>query len=254
MYWGTPQTPVMICRPCTPLIEVPSCTTPVWSIMRLYPVEGRDVVIDISQLILRDMERQRQLERDGIYFLGDINDEAAERMGQALVAMSTEREGRSDKPITIYINSGGGSVGSGLAMMQMIYRMRDQYDVTINTVVTGYAYSMGAIVFQAGDTRQMGSFSTLMLHSPKWFLSGDDEQVFNDYAILAKHYKNLVSNIFAQRTGQHDAEWWEDFIYSGRDRFLTAEECLNLGLADEIYGLKLTSPPPPTPGAGVVPE
>ncbi len=211
-------------------------------------------MIDLNQLVMKEVERQRQLERDGMYFLGDITDDAAEKLSKALESMSIERAGHNEKPITVYINSGGGSVGAGLAMMQMIYRMRDLYKVTINTVVTGYAYSMGAIVFQAGDTRQMGSFSTLMLHSPKWFLSGNDEQVFNDYAVLAKHYKNLVSNIFAQRTGTHDIKWWQDFIYSGRDRFLTAEECLGLGLADEIYGLKLTTPPAPTPGAGVVPE
>jgi ATP-dependent protease ClpP protease subunit len=129
-------------------------------------------------------------------------------------------------------------------MMQMIYRMRSLYNVAINTVVTGYAYSMGAIVFQAGDKRQIGSFSTLMLHSPQWFLSGSDQQVFSDYATLAKHYKSIVSEIFAQRSGKHDATWWEDYIYSGRDRFLSAQECIDLGLADEIYGLELTTPPP----------
>ena len=161
--------------------------------------------------------------------------------------MSIEREGHTDKPITVYINSGGGSVGAGLAMMQMIYRMRDLYKVKIDTVVTGYAYSMGAIVFQAGDNRQMGSFSTLMLHSPKWFLSGNDEQVFNDYAVLAKHYKNLVSNIFAQRTGTHDVKWWQDFIYSGRDRFLTAEECLGLGLRRRNLRPQTNHPSPTHP-------
>ena len=211
-------------------------------------------MLDLNQLARYNLERQKELEANGIYFLGDITDEAAERMGQALAAMSVERQNRTDKPITIYINSGGGSVGAGLAMMQLIYRMRALYQVTINTVVTGYAYSMGAIVFQAGDKRQVGSFSTLMLHSPQWFLSGSDQQIFSDYATLARHYKNLVSNIFAQRTGKNDATWWEKFIYSGRDRFLTAQECLDLGLADEIYGLQLTTPPPPTPGAGVLPE
>ena len=211
-------------------------------------------MIDLADLIQQNIERQRYLQARGIYFLGDITDVAAERMNQALAMMAAERSGDRNKPITIYINSGGGSVGAGLAMMQMIYRMRDLHKVVINTVVTGYAYSMGAIVFQAGDNRQMGSFSTLMLHQPQWFLSGSDQQIFNDYATLARHYKNLVSNIFAQRTGKQDAAWWESFIYSGRDRFLTAEECIELGLADDIYGLKFTTPPPPTPGAGVVPE
>jgi ATP-dependent Clp protease, protease subunit len=211
-------------------------------------------LLDINQLVRYNMERERKLETSGIYFLRDITDDSAELMSQALVSMSVDRQGDSDKPITIYINSGGGSVGAGLAMMEMIYRMRTLYKVTINTVVTGYAYSMGAIVFQAGDTRQMGSFSTLMLHSPQWFLSGSDQTIFNDYATLARHYKNLVSNIFSQRSGKHTAEWWEKFIYSGRDRFLAAEECIELGLADEIYGLQLTTPPPPIPGAGILPE
>ncbi len=211
-------------------------------------------MLDLNQLARYSLERQKELEANGIYFLGDITDEAAERLGQALVSMSVEREDHSDKPITLYINSGGGSVGAGLAMMQIVYRMRALYKVTINTVVTGYAYSMGAIVFQAGDKRQIGSFSTLMLHSPQWFLSGSDQQIFSDYATLARHYKSLVSNIFAQRSGKHDAAWWEKLIYSGRDRFLTAEECIDLGLADEIYGLQLVTPPPPTPGAGVTPE
>lgn len=211
-------------------------------------------MIDINQLIQHNIERQRELETNGIYFLGDITDEAADRLGQALIAMSVDRVGRADKPITVYINSGGGSVGAGLAMMQLIYRARTLYNVVINTVVTGYAYSMGAIVFQAGDKRLIGSFSTLMLHSPQWFLSGSDQKIFNDYATLARHYKNLVSNIFSQRSSKHDAAWWENFIYSGRDRFLTAEECIELGLADEIYGLQLTTPPPPAPGAGTVPN
>lgn len=211
-------------------------------------------MIDINQLIIENIQHQRYLEVNGIIFLGGITDEAAEEFSKALVRMSVERTRHPDKPITVYINSGGGSVGAGLAMMQMIYRMRTLYGVTINTVVTGYAYSMGAIVFQAGDRRQVGSFSTLMLHQPQWFLSGSDQQIFSDYATLARHYKNVVSNIFAQRSGKHSAKWWEDFIYSGRDRFLTAQECLDLGLADDIYGLQLTTPPPPTPGAGVTPE
>ncbi|MDQ6694579.1 MAG: ATP-dependent Clp protease proteolytic subunit [Chloroflexota bacterium] len=209
--------------------------------------------MDLNQLVQQVIARQRELETNGSYFLGDITEATAEKFSQSITAMAVDREGQRDKPITIYINSGGGSVGSGLAMMEMIYRVREMYGVTVNTVVSGYAYSMGAIVFQAGDKRLMGSFSTLMLHSPKWFLSGSDQQIFSDYAILAKHYKNLVCNLFAQRTGTHDALWWENFVYSGRDRFLTAQECCELGLADEIYGLQLTTPPPPAPGAGTIP-
>ena len=154
-------------------------------------------MIDLNQLVKAGIERQQYLEAHGLYFLGEIDDDAAERLGQALVTMSVEREGQADKPITVYINSGGGSVGAGLGMMQMIYRMRALHKVTINTVVTGYAYSMGAIVFQAGDKRQIGSFSTLMLHEPQWSLSGTDQQVFSDYATLARHYGRSLSRTYS---------------------------------------------------------
>jgi ATP-dependent Clp protease protease subunit len=213
-------------------------------------------MLDLEQMVRSALAQRRELEAEGVIFLGDIDDETAERFSQHLMMLSVRRQGVADEhPITVYINSGGGSVGSGLAMMEMIYKMRDQYQVTINTVVTGYAYSMGAIVFQAGNRRLMGTFSTLMLHSPQWYLSGNDQKIFSDYARLAEHYKSLVANLFAQRSGKYDAAWWQDYIYSGRDRFLTAQECVDLGLCDELYGLELPAPPPTvdneaTPGIG----
>ncbi len=209
--------------------------------------------MDLDQVALNAMRRRQALEAMGFYFIGDITDEAAEHFSEALLLMSIARRDSTDQPITVYINSGGGSVGSGLAMMEMIYKARADYGVQINTVVTGFAYSMGAIVFQAGEHRALGAYSTLMLHSPQWFVSGNDQHVFSDYAVLADHYKNLVANLFAQRTGKHDAAWWCDFIYSGRDRFLTASECIDLGLADGLYDGQSLLPPPPIPGAGLTP-
>ncbi len=205
-------------------------------------------MLDLEQIVRSALAQRRELEEEGVIFLGDIDDATAERFSQHLMMLAMRRQGMADEnPITVYINSGGGSVGSGLAMMEMIYKMRDQYKVTINTVVTGFAYSMGAIVFQAGNRRLMGTFSTLMLHSPQWYLSGSDQKIFNDYARLAEHYKILVANLFAQRSGKYDAAWWQDYIYSGRDRFLTAQECIDLGLCDDLYGVELptSSPTPP---------
>lgn len=209
--------------------------------------------MDLDQLVLQSMRHRREVEAAGYYFLGDIDDQAAERFSESLLLMAIARQGDTTAPITVYINSGGGSVGSGIAIMEMIYKTRADYEVKINTVVTGFAYSMGAIVFQAGDQRLMGSYSTLMLHSPQWFIAGSDQRIFTDYAVLADHYKNLVANLFAQRTGKHDAAWWQEFIYSGRDRFLTAREAIELGLADGLYDKQELLPPPPVPGAGLIP-
>jgi ATP-dependent protease ClpP protease subunit len=117
--------------------------------------------------------------------------------------------------------------------------------------VLGYAYSMGAIVCQAGDRRTIGRFGTLMLHSTSWILSGDDERIFKDYHRLSEHYQATVAQLFAARTGHKDATWWRRFIWSGRDRFLGPDECLELGLVDEVVepmladGRPLIVPPRP---------
>ncbi|MET1231704.1 MAG: hypothetical protein ABWY52_02490, partial [Candidatus Limnocylindrales bacterium] len=87
---------------------------------------------------------------------------------------------------------------------------------------------------QAGDHRTIGRFGTLMLHSTSWIISGDDERIFKDFQRLAAHYQETVAQLFAARTSYKDAGWWRRFIWSGRDRFLGPDECLDLGLVDEI--------------------
>lgn len=190
-------------------------------------------------LVARELAaRRQQLDHFGAYFLGDITPAEAESFSKALLVMAVARKGQfADEPIVVYINSGGGSFGAGLAMMEMIHRVTREHRVRVRTAVTGYAYSMGAIVLQAGYHRSMGASSTLMLHSTTWTLSGQDEVIFKDYEGLARGYQRLVGEIFALRSGKKDARWWTRFVYSGRDRFLTAPECLELGLVDEIFTL-----------------
>jgi ATP-dependent Clp protease, protease subunit len=197
--------------------------------------------------LLADFQARKQaLDLHGVYFLGTIDDQEAERFCKALLLMAIERQGRPDRPINLYINSGGGSVPSGLAMMQMMDEVRRLYNVKINTTITGYAYSMGAIVFQAGDKRTMGIYSTMMLHSSHWTLSGEDERIFEDYAKLAERNRKLVAELFHRRSGLRTLRWWENYIYSGHDRFLGPTECLKLGLVDEVPGLNVPPPDSPT--------
>jgi ATP-dependent Clp protease protease subunit len=192
------------------------------------------MVTELEQMIAAYRARKDELDRQGAYFLSDITDEEAERFSKSMLIMASQLKGRPEPRITVFINSGGGSVGAGFAMMEMMYKMKRDFGVQVNTVVTGYAYSMGAIVFQAGDKRFMGAFSTLMLHSVSWVVSGEDTRIFKDVQKLAIHYQGLIGELFAQRSGKHTPRWWRNFIYSGRDRFLSAKECLRMGLADEI--------------------
>ncbi len=134
----------------------------------------------LEDLLRNYSERHAELDRMGAYFLGSIDEAEAERCCKALLLMAIERreERAADRPLTLYINSMGGAVGAGLAIIEMVARARRTYDVMVNTVITGYAYSMGAIVFQCGQHRSMGRYSTMMLHSARWTLSGEEERIF----------------------------------------------------------------------------
>src|SRR5690242_673881 len=157
------------------------------------------MALRLEDLLATYQARKEQLDREGVYFLGDINDAEAEQFSKAILIMSIERQFNPERPIRIYINSGGGSVGAGFAMMEMIERVRREYKVRVETIITGFAFSMGAIVFQAGDRRAMGPFSTMMLHSSQWAITGPDDRVFRDYARLSSIYKKMIGELFARR-------------------------------------------------------
>ena len=188
----------------------------------------------LEELVAEYNSRQVMLDRFGVYFLRDINDVEAERFGKSLLVMATGLKGFPGRRITVYINSGGGSVGAGFSMMESMYKVKREFGIPVDTVILGYAYSMGAIIAQAGDKRSMGFFSTMMLHGGTWAIVGEDQKIFSDYQKLATLYQNKIGELFARRTGLHTPRWWARYIYSGRDRFLSPLECQKLSLVDEV--------------------
>lgn len=187
-----------------------------------------------ENLIEERNSRRAMLDQFGIYFLRDIGDVEAEHFSKSMLVMGSALRNYPGNRITVYINSGGGSVGAGFAMMEAMYKVKRDYGVAVDTVVLGYAYSMGAVIAQAGDKRSMGFFSTMMLHGGTWNIVGEDHRIFQDYQKLADLYKKKIGELFARRTSQQNPQWWTRYIYSGRDRFLSAQECLDLGLVDEV--------------------
>ena len=96
-------------------------------------------VPDLGALLQEAQGRRLALEATGVYFISDIDPPHAEDLFRSLLLMALPREGQAGQPITLYINSGGGSLGDGLAMMEFINRMRHDYHVRIDTAVLGYA-------------------------------------------------------------------------------------------------------------------
>ena len=189
----------------------------------------------LADLVEDQANRRAFLDQVGVYFVRDITDVEAERFAKSLLVIASQLQRMGGRRrITVYINSGGGSMGAGFAMMEMMYKVKRDFAIPVDTVVLGYAYSMGAIIAQAGDRRSMGFFSTMMLHSGTWSVVGEDQRIFSDYQKLASTYQQKIGELFHRRTDTHSPRWWTNFVYSGRDRFLSATECLKLRLVDEV--------------------
>ena len=130
------------------------------------------------------------------------------------------------KTLNVYINSGGGDVFAG----QAIYSMLKRHSATVNVYVDGLAASIASIIAMAGDSVKMPKNAMLMVHNPWSFGMGNA----NDFRKLAddldKVRESMIS-VYEDKTGMEkesivelmDAETW-----------MTAEEALELGFADEI--------------------
>ena len=167
-----------------------------------------------------------RLLKDRIVFLGTpINDFVANAIIAQLLYLESED---ADKEITLYINSPGGMVSSGLA----IYDTMSYVRCPVSTVCLGQAASMGAFLLAAGTKglRRALPHSRLMIHQP---LGGYQGQA-SDIEIHAKEILNTkkrLNEILAAHTGQdvetvrHDTE---------RDKFLSALEAKEYGLVDDV--------------------
>ena len=153
--------------------------------------------------------RRQALDRLATYFIGDLTQEEAETLLEDHVDHRPEpdrhRAARGQGDYHLPQLHSAATLAAGFAVMEMVYRLRREYQIPVTMIVTGVAYSMAAVVLQAASHRVMGELSTLMLHSPSWVLTGKDAQIFQDYERLAGNYRQMIGRIFTRRTGYKDA-------------------------------------------------
>ena len=146
--------------------------------------------------------------------------------------MCLENE-NSNEEITIYINSPGGEVRSGL----MVYDFIRQMKTPVRTVCIGTAASMAAILFLAGDKREMYSHTTLMIHDPSMCSNSHGEKPLELRERLDSlmDIRKTLAGIIAERTGKS-----MNAVYKAtkKDTFLSAEESVKFGMATKIIDNK----------------
>jgi ATP-dependent Clp protease protease subunit len=167
-----------------------------------------------------------RLLQDRIIFVdGEINDITADLVVAQILFLESQNP---DKDISMYINSGGGSVTSGLA----IYDTMQYVKCEIQTICMGQAASMAAILLAGGTKGKRFALpsSRVMIHQP-W--GGAQGQV-SDIALQAKEIvrlKKLTIEYFSHHTGKSLERVAEDME---RDFFMSSKEALEYGIVDQI--------------------
>ncbi len=186
-------------------------------------------VIEKSDTGERAFDIYSRLLKDRVIFVqGEVNDHMASLIVAQLLFLESED---SKKDITLYVNSPGGSVSSGLAMIDTMNFIKPD----VSTVCMGMAASMGAMILMSGKRgkRFILPHSEVMIHQP---LGGMQGQA-SDMEIHAKHIletKEILYKLIEKNTGQDYKQVVTD---CDRDNFIRAKEAVTYGkygLVDEI--------------------
>ena len=137
---------------------------------------------------------------------------------------------KDKKNITVHINSVGGDLYGGIA----IYNRLKALPGNVTTVNDGLAASAGSIIFQAGNTRKVHAGSNIMIHQAMGFLYGYYQTKDLKEAIKQLDAGNKAAvNVYAEASGR-EPEAMKAML--DKETWLTGQEAVDAGLADEVIG------------------
>ena len=174
----------------------------------------------------RSYDIYSRLLNDRIIFLGEeINSVSANLVGAQLLHIESQD---AEKDISLYINSPGGEVYSGLAILDTMNFIKPQ----VSTICVGMAASMAAVLLSAGakGKRFCLPHSKVMIHQPSGGAQGQQTEI----EIVAEEIKKTrreLNQILSDASGQPIEKVQAD---TERDNYLTAAEALDYGLIDRI--------------------
>ena len=188
------------------------------------------MVVEKSQFGERAYDIYSRLLKERVVFLGGpIDDDVANLIIAQLLFLQAEDP---KKDISLYINSPGGSVTAGLAILDTMNHIKPH----VSTVCVGMAASAAAVILAAGEKGKRYGLpnSEVMIHQP-W---GGAQGQATDIEITAKHIlatRDRLNKILAKATGQSLEKIQKDVE---RDYFMTADEAKKYGVLDTVYKSK----------------
>jgi len=184
------------------------------------------IVIEQSGNVERAYDIYSRLLKDGIIFLGSaIDDNVANVIIAQLLFLEAEDP---DKDISIYINSPGGVISSGMAIYDTLRFIKND----VVSICIGQAASMAAILLAAGTRGKRFALpnSKIILHQPMGGFQGQATDILI-HAEEIKKIKKSTIDILSFHTGQKESTVAEDVE---RDFIMTAAEALQYGMIDKV--------------------
>lgn len=201
-------------------------STTLWGYQSLVDAYLNPTIIEERPLNVAQMDVFSRLMMDRIIFLGvGVNDDVANIITAQLLFLASVDPSAD---ISLYINSPGGQVTSGLA----IYDTMQLVQPDVATICTGMAASMGSVLLCAGEKgkRSCLPHSRVLIHQP---LGGAQGQA-TDILIAAKEIEKTRTELF-NIIAKHSGQPYEKVAKDGeRDYWMTAEEAKAYGMVDEI--------------------
>lgn len=174
----------------------------------------------------RSYDIYSRLLNDRIVFLGEAVDSQSANL---VVAQLLHLESQDpEKPISLYINSPGGDVYSGLGIIDTMNYIKPE----ITTICVGLAASMAAVILANGAKGKRLSLphSRILIHQPSSGVQGQETEI----SIVAKETEKIrheLNKMLSEATGQSEKKIMED---TERDNYLTAKEAKDYGLIDAV--------------------
>lgn len=184
-------------------------------------------ILEERQLNVTQMDVFSRLMMDRIIFLGtEVNDYTANVIQAQLLYLDSVD---SDKDISIYLNTPGGSVYAGLGIYDTMQFVKSR----VATICTGMAASMGAVLLVAGEKGMRAALphSRVMIHQPMGGIQGQA----SDIEITAKEILKLKDELY-QIISDHSRQTMEKIRQDAdRDYWMTAVEAQEYGMIDKVY-------------------
>ena len=166
-----------------------------------------------------------------IIFNCEVADDMVERV---FIPLRDFEQDDSMEPVTLILNSAGGSVSNGFFIAQYI----SQYSKPLNIIVPGYACSMAAVILAGGGKnenviRSCFPCSYALIHDGYVALASAEAKTANDIMAFNDKVDNQIKKFFVDNTNITEEQYDS---HSRHQWFLDANEMLEAGLIDRIYG------------------